>query len=53
LIHKNIAPFLGICRYLKLGKTPIVALVSPWQERTLSDYVKVFEDMDHIALVGE
>ncbi|KAG9078929.1 hypothetical protein FS749_009007, partial [Ceratobasidium sp. UAMH 11750] len=50
LIHRNIVPFLGMCRYLKLEKTPIVALVSPWHERTLSDYVKVFEDVDHIAL---
>ncbi|QRW12775.1 Tyrosine kinase catalytic domain protein [Ceratobasidium sp. AG-Ba] len=50
LTHRNIVPFLGMCRYLKLEKTPIVALVSPWHERTLSDYVKVFEDVDHIAL---
>ncbi|KAG8747368.1 hypothetical protein FRC12_014089, partial [Ceratobasidium sp. 428] len=50
LTHRNIVPFLGMCRYLKLEKTPIVALVSPWHERTLSDYVKVFDDVDHIAL---
>lgn len=50
LNHINIVPFLGLCRYLKLGKTPILGLVSPWEERTLSDYVKVFPDVNHISL---
>ncbi|KAG8746041.1 hypothetical protein FRC10_006380 [Ceratobasidium sp. 414] len=39
LTHENIVPFLGICRYLQLGKTHIVALVSSWRARTLSDYL--------------
>ncbi|KAG9096724.1 hypothetical protein FS749_007885, partial [Ceratobasidium sp. UAMH 11750] len=39
LTHENIVPFLGICRYLKLGKTHIVALVSSWRARTLLDYL--------------
>ncbi|KAF8608237.1 kinase-like protein [Ceratobasidium sp. AG-I] len=51
LRHKNILPFLGMCRYLKNEKTPLFALVSPWCERTLSDYVKVFQDVNHINLV--
>ena len=51
LRHKNILPFLGMCRYLKNEKTPLFALVSPWCERTLSDYVKVFQNVNHINLV--
>ncbi|KAG8730858.1 Mitogen-activated protein kinase [Ceratobasidium sp. 423] len=50
LKHKNIAAFLGLCRYLKQGTTEILGLVSPWEERTLSDYVKVFPDINHISL---
>ncbi|KAF8756424.1 hypothetical protein RHS01_04465 [Rhizoctonia solani] len=36
-------PFLGLCRYVKEQRTQILGLVSPWEERTLSDYVKVFQ----------
>ncbi|CAE6412363.1 unnamed protein product [Rhizoctonia solani] len=50
LKHKNIAAFLGLCRYLKQGTTQILGLVSPWEERTLSDYVKVFPNTNHVSL---
>ncbi|KAL5638310.1 hypothetical protein ACGC1H_005108 [Rhizoctonia solani] len=50
LKHKNIAAFLGLCRYLKQGTIQILGLVSPWEERTLSDYVKVFPNINHIFL---
>ncbi|KAG9124712.1 hypothetical protein FRC07_010535 [Ceratobasidium sp. 392] len=52
LKHKNIATFLGICRYLQLGKTHIVALVSSWQARTLSDYIHGSPDFstNHVDL---
>ncbi|CAE6470932.1 unnamed protein product [Rhizoctonia solani] len=50
LRHKNVATFLGLCRYLKQGRTQILGLVSPWEERTLSDYVKVFPNIDHVSL---
>ncbi|KAF8706761.1 Protein tyrosine kinase, partial [Rhizoctonia solani] len=51
LTHKNILPFLGLCRYVKEQRTQILGLISPWEERTLSDYVKVFPDTNHISLV--
>ncbi|CEL52601.1 hypothetical protein RSOLAG1IB_05806 [Rhizoctonia solani AG-1 IB] len=51
LTHKNILPFLGLCRYVKQETTQILGLVSPWEERTLSDYVKVFPNTDHNSLV--
>ncbi|CAE6388291.1 unnamed protein product [Rhizoctonia solani] len=50
LTHKNIVPFLGLCRYVKQKTTQILGLVSPWEERTLSDYVKVFPNTHHISL---
>ncbi|KAJ1306011.1 hypothetical protein OPQ81_010726 [Rhizoctonia solani] len=50
LKHKNILSFLGLCRYLKQETTQILGLVSPWEERTLSDYVKVFPNNNHISL---